>query len=141
MVSPRAMVYSAGAAGCAGRREFGIDVDTDAAGMTPDFSAASWACIAAASVAGTVRGRDSAAAGWAMASEDRTTAGRAAVVAAITGRLGLEYCFGDRGVVMGMILFSAANAVGQAGVTNDTSVTKVRVDANVIYVNLSRIAD
>jgi hypothetical protein len=42
---------------------------------------------------------------------------------------------------MGVILFSAANAVGQAVVTNGTSVTKVSVDANVIYVNLSRIAD
>jgi hypothetical protein len=76
-----------------------------------------------------------------MAIEDRTTAGRAAVVAAITGRLGLGCCFGDRGVVMGMILFSAASAVGQACVTNDTSVTKVSVGANVIYVNLSRNTD
>jgi hypothetical protein len=42
---------------------------------------------------------------------------------------------------MGVILFSAANAVGQAGVTNDTSVTKVSAGANVIYVNLSRIVD
>jgi hypothetical protein len=57
------------------------------------------------------------------------------------GRLGLVCCFGDRGVVMGVILFSAASAVGQAVVTNGTSVTKVSVDANVIYVNLSRIAD
>jgi hypothetical protein len=76
-----------------------------------------------------------------MANEERTTAGRAAVVAAIIGRLGLGCCFGDRGVVMGMILFSAANAVGQAGVTNGTSVTKDSDDANVIYVNLSRIVD
>jgi hypothetical protein len=135
------MVYSAGAEGWAGRRDAGRAVETEAAGMTPAFRAASWACIAAARVAGTVRGRDSAAAGWAMASEERTTAGRAAVVAAIMGRLGLVCCFGDRGVVMGVILFSAASAVGQAVVTNGTSVTKVSLDANVIYVNLSRIAD
>jgi hypothetical protein len=100
--------------------------------MAPDFNAASCACMAAARVAGTVRGRVSAAAGWAIASEDRTTAGRAAVVAAIIGRLGLGCCFGDRGVVMGMILFSAANAGVQADVTNDTYVTKVSAGANVI---------
>jgi hypothetical protein len=50
------------------------------------------------------------------------------------GRLGLGCCLGDRRVVMAKILFSAANAVGQAVVT---SVTKVIAGANVIYVNLS----
>jgi hypothetical protein len=54
------------------------------------------------------------------------------VVAAIIGRLGLGCCFGDRGVVMGMILFSAANAGVQADVTNDTYVTKVSAGAKVI---------
>ncbi|WP_251036835.1 hypothetical protein [Arthrobacter sp. ISL-28] len=42
------------------------------------------------------------------------TAGSVAVVAAIMGRLGLVGCFGELVVVMGKILFSAANAVGQA---------------------------
>ncbi|WP_230117735.1 hypothetical protein [Arthrobacter sp. Bi83] len=66
------------------------------------------------------------------------TAGSVAVVAAIMGRLGLGGCFGERVVVMGKILFSAANAVGQASVTNDTSVTQVIFVANVVYENLSR---
>jgi hypothetical protein len=57
--------------------------------------------MAAASVAGIVRGRDSAAAGCAIAKEERTTAGSAAVVAAIIGRLALGVGFGERDVVMG----------------------------------------
>jgi hypothetical protein len=65
------------------------------------------------------------------------TAGRVAVVAAIIGRLCLGGCFGELVVVMGKILFSAANAVGQARVTNDTSVTKVLFVTNVINENLS----
>jgi hypothetical protein len=81
--------------------------------------------------------RDSADAGWATAREERTTAGRAAVVAAINGRLGRAVCFGGRNVVMGKVLFSAANAAGQAGVTGATSVTKVNDVTNVIHVNLS----
>ncbi|MCB5281667.1 hypothetical protein BJQ89_01417 [Arthrobacter sp. ES1] len=66
--------------------------------------------MAAASVAGMTRGRDSAAAGWAMAREDSTTAGRAAVVAAIIGRRGLAFVFGERDVVIGKVLFLAATA-------------------------------
>jgi hypothetical protein len=93
--------------------------------------------MAAASVAGIARGRGSAAAGWAIANDDSTTAGRAAVVAAISGRPGLVLGFGERDVVMGKILFSAANAAGQAGVTGVTSVTKDTAVTNVIYVNLS----
>jgi hypothetical protein len=95
--------------------------------------------MAAARVAGMERLRDSAVAGWATAREERTTAGRAAVVAAIKGRLGRAGCFGERNVVMGKILFSAANAAGQAGVTGVTSVTNVNPVTNVIYVNVSRI--
>ncbi len=75
--------------------------------------------MAAASVAGMARGRDSAAAGWAIAKEESTTAGSAAVVAAIIGRLGLGLGFGERDVVMGKILFSAANAAGLAGTYAD----------------------
>ncbi len=114
---------------------------TDAAGMTPALAAAAWASHGRGQRRRNGAGRDSAAAGWARAREDSTTAGRAAVVAAIMGRLGRGGCFGERVVVMGKILFSAANAVGQASVTNDTSVTKVIAVTNVIYVNLSRIAD
>jgi hypothetical protein len=42
--------------------------------------------------------------GWARASEDKTTAGSAAVVAAITGMLMVR--FGERGVVMECVLIS-----------------------------------
>jgi hypothetical protein len=66
--------------------------------------------MAAASVAGIARGRGSAVAGWARARDDRMTAGRAAVVAAIMGRLGLGGC-GERDIVMKGILFSTAGAV------------------------------
>jgi hypothetical protein len=97
--------------------------------------------MAAARVAGTERLRESADAGSATAKEERTTTGRAAVVAAISGRLGRAWCFGERNVVMGKILFSAANAAGQAGITGVTSVTNVNAVTNVIYANLSRIAD
>jgi hypothetical protein len=69
--------------------------------------------MAAASVAGIARGRDSAAAGCAIAKEESMTAGRAAVVAAISGRPGLGLGFGERDVVMGKILFSAANPAAQ----------------------------
>jgi hypothetical protein len=93
--------------------------------------------MAAASVAGMLRGRGSAAAGWASASEERTTAGRAAVVAAINGRLCREFGFGERDVVMGKILISAAKAAGRAGDTTDTSVTEVVPVTTVISVNLS----
>jgi hypothetical protein len=78
------------------------------------------------------RGRDSAAAGWAIAREERTTAGRAAVVAAIIGRLGLAVVFGERDVVMGKVLFSAANAAGLAGITRVNSVTQVITVTNVV---------
>jgi hypothetical protein len=70
------------------------------------------ACIAAARVAGTARGRGSAVAGWARARDDRTTAGRAAVVAAIKGILGLGG-WGERDVVMEGILFSTARTAMQ----------------------------
>src|SRR5215218_9871121 len=88
MVSPRAMVYSAGAAGCAGLKAAGMVVETDDAGMTAAVACAAWAFMAAARVAGTGRAGCWAAAGWARAKDDSTTAGSAAVVAAIIGRLG-----------------------------------------------------
>ncbi|MCB5275265.1 hypothetical protein BJG92_02813 [Arthrobacter sp. SO5] len=93
IVSPRVIVYSAGAAAWAGRNAAGTIAGTELAGISAEVSdfavrACVWAFMAAASVAGMTRGRDSAAAGWASAKEDRTTAGRAAVVAAIMGRLG-----------------------------------------------------
>jgi hypothetical protein len=83
-------------------------VETEAAGMTAPEAPDTWAFMAAASVAGTVRTGATAAAGWARASDDRTTAGSAAVVAAIIGRLGLGGCCGERDVVMEGILFSTA---------------------------------
>jgi hypothetical protein len=64
--------------------------------------------MAATRVAGIVRAGATASAGWARASDDRTTAGSAAVVAAIIGRLGLGGCCGERDVVMEGILFSTA---------------------------------
>jgi hypothetical protein len=64
--------------------------------------------MAAASVAGTGRAGEWAAAGWARANDDKTTAGKAAVVTAIMGRFGLVGCFGERDVVMERILFSTA---------------------------------
>jgi hypothetical protein len=62
--------------------------------------------MAAASVAGIFRacGAGVAMDGWAKASEDKTTAGSAAVVAAITGMLMVR--FGERGVVMKFVLIS-----------------------------------
>jgi hypothetical protein len=114
-----------------------MEAGTDAAGITPALTAAAWASMAAASVAGIALGRVSAVAGCASAREDSMTAGRVAVVAAIIGRLCLGGCFGELVVVMGKVLFSAANAVGQARVTNDTSVTGVIFVKNVIYENLS----
>jgi hypothetical protein len=86
---------------------------TEAAGITAAFrdvaaSAFAWARTAAARVAGTERTRDSAAAGWAIAREESTTAGSAAVVAAISGRLRPGRSCGEREVVIGKILFSAA---------------------------------
>jgi hypothetical protein len=102
------MVYSAGAEDWAGRKAAGTVVETDAAGMTEAVAAAACAFMAADSVEGMARGRGSAVAGWARARDDRTTAGNAAVVAAIMGRLGLVGCLGERDVVMERILFSTA---------------------------------
>ena len=110
-VSPRAIVYSAGAAGWAGWKAVGMVVDTEAAGITvPAALAAAWAFIAAARLLGMVRMGCCAAAGWARARDDNTTAGSAAVVAAIIGRLGLGGCVGERDIVMEGILFSTAGA-------------------------------
>jgi hypothetical protein len=92
--------------------------------------------MAAARVAGMARGCDAAMAGWASATEERTTAGRAAVVAAIRARLGLAVCFGER-VVMEKVLFSAANAAGLAGSYLVNSVTHVIAVTNVVHENLS----
>jgi hypothetical protein len=83
-------------------------VETEAAGMTGAVAADACAFMAAASVAGTAWAGAWAAAGWARASDDSTTAGSAAVVAAIIGRLGLGGCCGERDVVMEGILFSTA---------------------------------
>src|SRR6476659_6411701 len=85
IISPRPVVYSAGADTCEGRNAAGMVAGTEAAGSSREGSdvAASpwaWAFMAAASVAGIARGRGSAAAGWAIAKDDSTTAGRAAVV-------------------------------------------------------------
>lgn len=83
------------------------------AGMRFAVCAVACAFMAAASVAGILRGCDagSALAGWAKAKEDKTTAGSAAVVAAITGML--MVLFGERGVVMGFVLISAAGPEGR----------------------------
>jgi hypothetical protein len=78
----------------------GMVVETDDAGMTAAVACAAWAFMAAASVAGTGRAGCWAAAGWARAKDDNTTAGSAAVVAAIIGRLGFGGCFGERDIVM-----------------------------------------
>jgi hypothetical protein len=125
-VSPRTMVYSAGGAGCAGWRVEGTVVETEEAGMTvPVACAAAWAFIAAARLLGMVRAGCAAVAGWARAKDDRTTAGSAAVVAAIIGRLGLGGCLGERDIDMERILFSTAgaDAGGDAAVNLDTTVT------------------
>jgi hypothetical protein len=76
-------------------------------------------------------------AGWAKASEDKTTAGSAAVVAAITGMLMVR--FGERGVVMECVLISAAGIVCVAAVTSVANVTEVINVASVISVNLSHL--
>jgi hypothetical protein len=76
-------------------------------------------------------------AGWARASEDKTTAGSAAVVAAITGMLMVR--FGERGVVMECVLISAAGIGWVAAVTSVANVTDVINDASVISVNLSHL--
>jgi hypothetical protein len=113
MVSPREIVYSAGAWGCAGLKAAGMAVETDEAGITAAVVVAACAFIAAASVAGIARtGCSAAAAGWASAKDDNTTAGSAAVVAASIGRLGLGGCFCERDIVMERILFSTAGARG-----------------------------
>jgi len=95
--------------------------------------------MAAARVAGTLRGwgAGAAVAGWAKASEDKTTAGSAAVVAAITGMLMVR--FGERGVVMECVLISAAGIVCVAAVTSVANVTDVINVASVISVNLSHL--
>ncbi|BCW58354.1 hypothetical protein StoSoilB20_17010 [Arthrobacter sp. StoSoilB20] len=90
-----------------GRRAAGNVAATACAGMTlPALTACAF--IAAASVAGTLRGWGAGEAmdGWARASEDKTTAGSAAVVAAMTGMLMVR--FGERGVVMKSVLISTA---------------------------------
>ena len=90
-----------------GRRVAGRVAATALAGMTvPTFTACAF--MAAASVAGIFRGCGAGAAidGWAKASEDKTTAGSAAVVAAMTGMLMVR--FGERGVVMKSVLISTA---------------------------------
>jgi hypothetical protein len=56
----------------------------------------------------------SAAAGWARAKEDKTTAGSAAVVAASMGRLGRGACFGELDVVIKGILFFRCRGTGDA---------------------------
>jgi hypothetical protein len=97
--------------------------------------------MAAARVAGMDRAGCSAAAGWARAKDDNTTAGSAAVVAASTGRLGLGGCLGERDIVMERILFSTAGADGDAADIPDTTVTQVITVTSVNNVNLSRIRD
>ncbi|BCW18875.1 hypothetical protein NtRootA9_15830 [Arthrobacter sp. NtRootA9] len=74
--------------------------ETADAGMTDAEACAAWAFMAARRVAGSCLAGCWAVAGWARAREDRTTAGRAAVVAAIIGKLGLGGCFGERDIVM-----------------------------------------
>src|SRR6476660_171871 len=101
-VSPRTIVYSAGAAGCAGWNAAGMVVETTAAGMmAPAAFASAWACIAAARLLGMFLTGCWAVAGSARANDDRTTAGSAAVVAAIMGRLGLGGCLRERDIVIG----------------------------------------
>ncbi|GAA3405792.1 hypothetical protein GCM10011577_36380 [Pseudarthrobacter polychromogenes] len=133
-------MYSAGAEGCAGLKAEGIAVDTDAAGITVALAVAAWAFMAAASVPGMARTGCSAAAGWASAKDDNTTAGSAAVVAASIGRLGLGGCLCERDIVMEKILFSTAGAGGDAA-DSDTTVTAVNTVTNVVNENLSRIVD
>ena len=96
--------------------------------------------MAAASVAGIFRGCGAGAAmdGWARASDDKTTAGSAAVVAAITGMLMVR--FGERGVVMKCVLISNSGAIVSA-VVSVTNVAHVMNGANVISVNLSHLVD
>lgn len=89
-----------GTDGAIGRRVAGSVAATAWAGITVPVLAA-WAFMAAARVAGIFRGCCGAGAameGCAKANEDKTTAGSAAVVAAMTGMLMVR--FGERGVVM-----------------------------------------
>jgi hypothetical protein len=115
-------------------------VETDDAGITAAAACAAWAFMAAARVPGMERTGCSAAAGWARARDDSTTAGSAAVVAASIGRLGLGGCLCERDIVMERILFSTAGAGGDAAVS-DTTVTAVNTVTNVVNENLSRIVD
>src|SRR6478609_10673442 len=101
-VSPRTIVYSAGAAGCAGWNAAGMVVETTAAGITvPAAFAAACAFIAAARLLGMFRTGCWAVAGWARAKDDNTTAGSAAAVAAVIGRLGSGGWLGERDIVIG----------------------------------------
>ena len=77
--------------------------------------------------------------GWARASEDKTTAGSAAVVAAMTGMLMVR--FGERGVVMKCVLISNSGGGIVGAVVSVTNVADVINDANVISVNLSHLVD
>jgi len=97
--------------------------------------------MAAASVAGIFRGWGAGVAmdGWARASEDKTTAGSAAVVAAMTGMLMVR--FGERGVVMKCVLISNSGGGIVGAVVSVTNVADVINDANVISVNLSHLVD
>jgi hypothetical protein len=88
-----------------GWKAAGTVVETEASGIRAAFASAAWAFIAAARVAGIARTGASAVAGWARANDDKTTAGSAAVVTAIMGRLCLGGCFRVRDVVMERILF------------------------------------
>jgi hypothetical protein len=81
-----------------------------------------------------------AAAGWAKAKDDNTTAGNAAVVAASIGRLGLGGCLRERDIVMERILFSTAGAGGVPLSFLDTTVTAVNFVTYVVNENLSRIS-
>jgi hypothetical protein len=73
--------------------------------------------------------------GWARASEDKTTAGSAAVVAAITGMLMVR--FGERGVVMKCPHLNSGVLGG--AVVSVANVTDVINGASVISVNLSHL--
>lgn len=77
--------------------------------------------------------------GCARASEDKTTAGSAAVVAAMTGMLMVR--FGERGVVMKCVLISNSGGGIVGAVVSVTNVADVINDANVISVNLSHLVD
>jgi hypothetical protein len=84
--------------------------------MTAAVAWAAWAFMAAARVAGTDRAGCWAVAGWARAKDDSTTAGSAAVVAAMIGRLGFWGCLGERDIVMGRNPLLNCGAGGDAAV-------------------------